>query len=324
MASRARPMVWFYVLMVYVCLQFLWWAWLIFDSNRDIHALQLQVLELQPYPALEFAALKAELDAKLRTKVWMVLGEGSVFLLLLFWGLFRVRAAFRKETNLLQQQRNFLLSVTHELKTPLASVKLYLQTLQARKLEAEKEKQVLGNALAQADRLNQLVENILLATSIENQSYHVQPQPGDLSAFIKQQLAQSASLSNETHTLKTELQAGVTARFDALAVTSILENLLENAVKYAPSGSTITVSVRNNSGQSELLVADEGPGIPAAQKQKVFEKFYRAGSEETRTAKGTGLGLYIVKELAKQQEAHIELRQGSNGGAIFAVRFKAT
>ena len=197
-----------------------------------------------------------------------------------------------------------------------------MQTLLSRELDKEKERSVLNNALAQADRLNQLVENILVATSIENSTYDVFPKPADLSALVTRLLATSAALSQEKHQLQTAIEPNIPAQLDELAVTSILENLLENAVKYAPEGSTITVSVNSTKGRPTLTVADEGPGIPAADQAQIFQKFFRGGDEETRTAKGTGLGLYIVKQLADRLEANVALTSDAGKGAIFAIRFQ--
>lgn len=108
---------------------------------------------------------------------------------------------------------------------------------------------------------------------------------------------------------------------DKTLVQMAVNNLLENAVKYTPPGKPVKVSVEEKNGHATLIVADNGPGIPDSEKSKVFNKFYRIGSEETRKAKGTGLGLYLTLKIVKQHKGKITVRDNEPNGAIFEICF---
>jgi two-component system phosphate regulon sensor histidine kinase PhoR len=107
---------------------------------------------------------------------------------------------------------------------------------------------------------------------------------------------------------------------DPDAYRSILENLLENAVKYSPAGSTIRVELEQNGSVAELRVADQGVGIPAEERERIFERFYRGGDEEVRRTKGTGLGLYIVRRLVERMGGNVRVESRPGSGSIFAIR----
>jgi len=249
----------------------------------------------------------------------MILGEGAVFLVLLVLGILRTRSSFRKEAALAEQQKNFLLSVTHELKSPIASARLAHETLLHRELPREKQKELLADALLDVDRLHTLVENILLAARFDNHSFTLHPEPGDLSAFTSELCAKAAAGMARTHVLGAVITQGIRCRFDRLAYPSILLNLIENAVKYSPKGSEISIALVRKGSNAVLSVSDRGPGIPNDKKALVFRKFYRLGNEETRQTKGTGLGLYIVKSLTAAQGWQLRLEDHAEGGSVFEI-----
>src|ERR1041385_1669459 len=180
--KRPRPLFLFYILVVYVFLQFGWWAYLLIRQNNEITVLQEQILENTKSNSLE---AQKNLSDKLHKQWSMIFGEGSVFLVLLVLGIFRTRNSFKKEAALAAQQKNFLLSVTHELKSPLASVRLQLETIQKRELAADKQKEILLDAIEDTDRLNALVENILVAARLDNHSYAHHPEKINLSDEVK-------------------------------------------------------------------------------------------------------------------------------------------
>jgi two-component system phosphate regulon sensor histidine kinase PhoR len=282
--------------------------------NSEIYNLKLEILTMAHEGSPELLIEKANLDQKLYSRIWMVLGEGSVFFILLSIGVWQTLQSFRKEVSLARQQKNFLLAVTHELKSPIASVKLYLQTLQKRELEREKQSEILAKAIADTDRLGSLVENLLLATKIDRSDYMLHVEELNLSDLV----AQIVSAHPENKRLKTEIQQGIIMQADKLAFTSVVVNLLENALKYSEQ----TVIIKLQREKNILFsVIDSGSGIPDEEKQKVFEKFYRIGNEDTRKSKGTGLGLYIVKNLVERQKGTIHIRNNQPNGCIFEIEF---
>jgi len=255
-------------------------------------------------------------------KVLMVLGEGTVFLILLFVGFYQVRKSFIREVAVAKQQRNFLLSITHELNSPLASLKLYLQTLQRRKLSDEQQTQVLDNALIDVERQTKLISNILLAAKVDDSSYQITPEIVDVSLLVKRLCNQQAAYYS--HNFNVSIEENIEIKTDISAFESIVTNLLENARKYAPKESMIEVVLHKKHHSIHLSIEDEGSGISEEERELIFTKFYRSGNEDTRKAKGTGLGLYLVHFFVKTLQGEIKITDGKRGGARFELGFPKT
>jgi signal transduction histidine kinase len=313
-----RPLLVFYILVIYVFFQFTWWSYLLFDLNDQVIFLNARIDEAtgnKPDQSL--------ITSLLSQKRWMILGESLVFLCLLTLGVLQTRKSFRRESNLVRQQQNFLLSVTHELKTPLASIRLFLQTLFKRDLPRNKQIELAAKALDESNRLDNLINNILLINRMESPEFSLHIEDADISKltdevtgyFINNRMPSGIEL------LVSAGQA-VRAKVDSLAFRSILENLLENAIKYAASGKSIQVEVINDRTEALLRVTDQGPGIADAEKSAVFSRFYRSGREETRNTKGTGLGLFIIRNLTNAMGGRIFLKDNQPSGCIFEVHFK--
>ncbi len=317
----SRPLFWFYLLVAYVLIQFIWWGLLMVELNNEIYRLKTEVNLLQGASAEEIINEGNLLNAKLQKRWIMIAGEGIVFLGVLILGIFQVRKTFRKEKLLSLQQNNFLLSVTHELKSPIASTKLQLQTLQKRDLDRAKTLEILGNAISDTDRLNNLVENILLAAKIDNSTYPLFKEEYDLSKYIAEGMQQTISSFNYKQRIQLDIEPGIFMKIDRTNFPSIILNLLENAVKYSDPDSTIRLTLKKKNADIVLSVSDEGHGIPADEKKKIFQKFYRIGNEETRKTKGTGLGLYIVDYLVEQHNGSITVKNNSPRGSVFEVVF---
>ena len=319
--NKSRPLFWFYLLVAYVLIQFTWWGLLMVELNNEIYRLKTEVNLLQGASPEEIMASGNELNAKLQKRWVMIAGEGSVFLGVLILGIFQVRKSFRKESLLSLQQKNFLLSVTHELKSPIASTKLQLQTLQKRELAREKQQEILANAISDTDRLNNLVENILMAARIDNSTYPLHKEEYNLSEYITEGMNQTIASFNYKQRVKLDIEPGIFMMIDRTSFPSIILNLLENAVKYSEENAVITLSLKRQGSRIVLSIADEGPGIPAEERKKIFQKFYRVGNEETRRTKGTGLGLYIVNYLVEQHNGSITVKNNVPKGSVFEVVF---
>lgn len=286
-----RPLIIFYCLVTYAVLQLIWWGMLL-------------------------------LDAKPNSK-GMILGETAVFVFIFFAGAYYLHKALNKERKLHQQQKNFLLSVTHELKSPLASIKLYLQTILKRDLEWEQKKSFITNSLKDIERLDDLVENMLIATKIESNSYTYPKENFNFSELVASVADRLQLHTCATKIIKTSIEPGITLKGDKFALTSMVTNLIENAVKYSPPCADVHVKLGRSNGQIQFIVADEGIGINDQEKSRIFEKFYRVGSEDTRKTKGTGLGLFIVKQVLDKHQASIKVRNNQPSGTIFEVIFNA-
>ena len=280
----------FYFLLLYALLEMFWWGTV--------------VVELDP------------------SRMAMVMGEGSVFLFLLGVGAYFIHASIKREDILHDRQQNFLLSVTHELKSPLAAIKLSLQTIVKRDLEKQMQLSLLNNCLKDIERLDDLVENMLLATKIESRTYSFPKEEFDFSELVTKitDRLQVHSCGNE-QLINTKIQSGVKVVGDQFALSSVVTNLVENAVKYSGPCAEIAVELCQFDGKPILTVSDKGLGIPDGEKMLIFDKFYRVGDENVRKSKGTGLGLFIVKEVLQNHDADISVKDNVPQGAIFEVTF---
>ena len=290
----------FLILLLYVILQAAWWLY-------SIHQLSVEVINE-----------KEELDRKTS----MIISEGAVFLLILIVGFFITYRSLRKEVQVSAQQKNFLLAITHELKTPIASIKLYIQTLIKRDLKEDKKRDILGRCVKDADRLNGLVENILLATKIDDDSFPLSKENLNLSEMMESISLELLENSGRDVSIEFFVQPDVVFKGDKDAFTSIITNLVSNALKYSPEKSTICVTLVQKDGETALSISDEGAGVIRDETEKIFEKFFRSGNEETRKQKGTGLGLYIVKKMVNQHEGLIQVKKNKPKGSIFVASFK--
>ncbi len=263
----------------------------------------------------------AELTSTETKRTWMFVTEGIVFVVLLFWGFDRIYRSYRQKTMLNRMQNNFLLSVTHELKTPLASAKLQLQTLQRHEFEVEKRKKFINNALGEMNRLHELMENILIASRLEDENYTSQKIQINLSKLVEDAVHLYQNISMYHQTITSKIDPDIFISGDAKTLQSAVQNLIENALKYSPADSIVAVEFEKNQNLAVLKVIDQGDGITEEDKKLIFQKFYRAGNEDTRTSKGTGLGLFIVKNVLKEHLSNIFVRDNQPKGSIFEVHF---
>lgn len=311
----------FSVLVGYIVLQFLWWEILLVkQSNQIINEKQ----KLAALSSTDDAIIQREIQIlyqKKKLQVYMITGEGTVFLLILLFGIYQVRKSVKKETELAQLQKNFILSVSHELKTPIAATKLQLQTLLKHELERGKQKELLNNALSETERLTKLVENVLMANQIENNHLRAHKETLDLSEFTKNLLQRYFADHINEGLLLAKIEERIQHQIDKDLYPSILINLIENAVKYSYDQVKIEVSLYLHNNRPVLEIKDEGSGILDDHKKKVFQKFFRAGNENTRKAKGTGIGLFIVKHICDLHQATITISDNTPKGSIFKIHF---
>ena len=284
----------FYVLGFYVLLQFVWWGYHLVDLTSQISQDQSQISK----------------------RIVMVLGEGLVFFTILIAGMLKIRSSLKKEIQLSERQTNFLLSVTHELKTPLASMKLYLQTMEKRQLDEGARAKLIAQAIQENTRLELLIDNILNASRIENNALNPVLSDQDLHAVLNDLV----NRFNRRHmtTVSCDIESGK-LQVDLFFLETILNNLLENALKYAGKEAQISVHGVFQSGKFMLTVTDNGPGVSQEAVPFIFDKFYRSGNEEIRNQKGSGLGLFIVSELARRHNGSIQYIPNSPKGAIFQL-----
>lgn len=293
---KKQSVILFYVLVVYIILQFSWWGYHLIELTEE--------LKQNPNETAK--------------RVIMIIGEGLVFFVILLLGIWRVRVAFRKELRLSQQQNNFLLSVTHELKTPLTSNKLYLQTMLKHQLTEEKKHELITRAILENERLEKMIDNILNASRLESNAIQPFKTQTEISALIEKR-CQHTQLMNPNVHLSMVLPDGISGNVDPFFLETIVGNLLENAVKYAGNTANIEVELTEETHQISLCVRDDGPGVAEGDAKRIFTKFYRSGNEETRSKKGTGLGLFIASEMARLHGGKLSFQNRVPKGTAFKL-----
>lgn len=311
----------FTVLVGYIVLQFLWWEVLLVKQSNEIITEKQKIAALSSSDDDIIKRDIAELQHKKKVRLYMITGEGTVFLLILLFGVYQVRKSVKKETQLANQQKNFILSVSHELKTPIAATKLQLQTLLKHDLDREKQKQLLTAALSETERLHKLVENVLLANQIENDNLAIQKESCNLSELTENIVARYFQNNLTDKSLLVQIEKDIVYAIDKDLYPSIIINLIENAIKYSFENVNVHLNLKKVNNKPVLEVADNGCGISDDEKQKIFQKFFRSGNEDTRKTKGTGIGLYILKRVCDLHQAKIVILNNSPKGSIFQIQF---
>ncbi len=267
------------------------------------------------------AATLAELRAERGKRQRMVVFEGSFFLLLWSAALgFLLRAA-RRGSNLALQESNFLHAVTHEFRSPLQSLRLAVESL-VRRPDPKRAPMYAEGMLEDLTRLDGLVENVLAVGRLDAEAFDARPRKLDLAEAVRQELRRfQARVPDSEQWLEAELPERLLAEADPGAIGPILTNLLENARKYG-EGKPARLTLENHQAYAVLSLTDQGRGFTAEEKKRLFERFWRAGDERVRTAPGSGLGLYLVRELARAQGATISAHsEGPGRGATFSIRW---
>ena len=304
-----------------------WWSILLFTKNKDAFLAKSELNKIgmiaeglvQSDKDFFDTEVYQKLEAEYKRQEWMILGESLVFIFSLIIGVYLINRGYNKEINAAQQRRNFLLSITHELKSPIASIKLVLETFIKRELGAQHINQLSSNALKETDRLNDLVNDLLLAAKVET-AYTPYLETIDVKQFLGEiiERLQNKYPAVEFGFRKPEQE--IIIQGDKTGLTSVAVNLLENAVKYGSEHPKISVVLRQDKRASlQLEFADNGIGIPEKEKKKIFERFYRVGNEDTRRTKGTGLGLYIVNQIVLAHKGTIDVLNNRPKGTIFSI-----
>jgi two-component system, OmpR family, sensor histidine kinase CiaH len=309
----------YWVLLLYIIAAMVWWSFSLLQQNKEIH--ELKKAAVNPY-ATNYSQQIQEIEEQQQRGIYKYVGEGGIVLLLIFVGAVFIYRSVRRQFRLQQQQQNFVMAVTHELKTPIAVARLNLETLQKHQLEEEKRKKLLQTALQETMRLDTLINNILISSQLEGNAYRFSKEELDFSGLVKD-VVRSFESRYPDRSIKTFIQDDVELSGDAMLLKLLLSNLLENANKYSPKDKKIELHVTQKNAAVNLEVIDEGGGIPEEERRAVFEKFYRIGNEQTRKTQGTGLGLYICQKIVKDHGGEIVIKDNQPAGTKFIVQFYA-
>ena len=315
-----------YLVIFYMLLAFSWWTVLLHTKNRDAFLAKNELLKLSLIAKNEIKneeeflknSFHIELRDAYKRQEWMILGEASVFVLSLLIGIVFINRGYHKEILAAKQSSNFLLSITHELKSPIASIRLGFETLQRKKLSEEQSHVLLKNGINDTDRLNNLVSDLLLSARLES-TYQLNTELFSLEILIEE-CVQLLKQKFPTSILKVNLiQEMPEILADYSAIRSVIINLLENAVKYSDRVPEINIGLTSNNERCNIEISDNVIGIDQSERKKIFEKFYRVGNEDQRKTKGTGLGLYIVDQIVRAHNGTITVSSNQPKGTIFNV-----
>jgi signal transduction histidine kinase len=308
---------WFWILLIYVVAALVWWFISLERQNYEMSELKLAELKKDHSQYItqynEVVAIRKRNTAK-------YVSEGITFLALILLGAVFVYRSIRKQMEYNSLQQNFMMAITHELKTPIATTRLSLETVLRRKLDDVQQQKLLLSALSETNRLNILTNNILLASQMEEKNFQRDNEDINLADIVETVVSDYKNRFPQ-RTIEASADKDVFIQGDELLLQIALSNLIDNALKYAPKESPVYVDLMDEDDLLQVKVSDEGPGVPDEEKKRIFEKFYRSGTENTRKAKGTGLGLYLTKKIIQDHNGDIFVIDNTPHGSIFVIQF---
>ena len=305
----------YWVLLTYMIAALIWWFVALQNQNALMATMRLAELKLDDTHYVDKVNI---IEDERKRKIAQYIGEGSTFLALIIIGAVFVFRTTRRQIRLSQQQQNFMMAVTHELKTPIAVAQLNLETLQKRKLDEETKQKLIHNTLQEATRLNSLCNNILFAAQLDSGAYKSAKQEISWTDVVAG-CADNFITRFPKRTIIKDVDEGIYVMGEELLLQMLVNNLIENALKYSSMNAVVNIGLKEQDNKTILMVSDEGIGLPDDEKKRVLEKFYRAGDEKTRSAKGTGLGLYLCKKIVQGHKGSITITDNKPKGSIFTI-----
>jgi K+-sensing histidine kinase KdpD len=305
----------YWLLLFYLIAALGWWYFELDQLNDSMLAYHTE--QFYTFKTISLAEYQFFLDEHERNAK-QYLGEGLTFFVLTILGALFVYAAIKRQLYYHQQQRNFMMAVTHELKTPIAITKLGLETLLRHRLDEQRQTRILQDAINETERLDALCNNILLSAQLESGGYKMTRQDFDASELVNKSV-NAFKRRYPNRKFQVDVTAGIQLEGEAFLIQLVINNLLENAIKYTPQDKEITIRLIDEQSKVLIEVADEGDGIPDSEKKRVFNKFYRMGDESKRKTKGTGLGLYLSAKIIQDHNGFISIENNYPSGCVFKV-----
>lgn len=314
----------YWMLLLYIVAALIWWFISLERQNTTLAEQRYATINAQQdrLTILQLSEKITAIKEETKRNTAKYVAEGVTFMILILIGAAFVYRSVRRQFLLQLQQQNFMMAVTHELKTPIAVARLNLETMQKYSLEPEKQKKLIRMTLQETTRLTSLTNNILISSQLEGGGYKNTKDELDLSDLLKDCLTDFRNRFPE-RMFNENIEPDVDVKGDPLLLQLLVNNLLENAIKYSPKEKPITASLKKTTGAITLEIMDEGPGIAEEEKKKIFNKFYRVGNETTRKTQGTGLGLYLCSIIARDHNADISVTNNIPAGCNFAVTFRS-
>jgi two-component system, OmpR family, sensor histidine kinase CiaH len=309
----------YWFLLAYIIAALVWWFVALNRQNNQMSNYKLQ--ELNPNHT-GYTQQVNKIQQVQKRKTAQYLGEGITFFLLIVAGAVFVFRAVRRQLKFSQEQQNFMMALTHELKTPIAVTKLNLETLQKRKLEESQQQRLIQTTIQEANRLNSLCNNMLLSSQIETSGFKISAEEINCSDLVND-CTQDFVVRYPQINIVSSIAKDIFINGDRLLLQMAVNNLIDNAIKYSPKETTITIQLAQEKNKITLQVKDQGKGIAGEEKKKIFQKFYRSGNEATKGAKGTGLGLYLTQKITQQHNGNIFVADNMPTGSIFTITLQS-
>ena len=252
---------------------------------------------------------------------WIILLEGCFLMLIILAGVYFIFVYWNKQARLNRLQSNFISSVSHELKSPLASIQLYLETMKYQQVSIEETRDFVETMLTDTARLSALIENIFEASRSDPKSMQLRFQPVELEAFLREVLADyKPRLDEKGCNPVITVEGSPILHIDKRAMRMAFNNLIGNALRYSPVGAGLAIHVKMAKKYCNIEFTDSGIGLEKKDMKKIFKKFYRVQNEDTHNVEGAGLGLYISKEIVGSHKGKIRVQsEGRGKGSTFIV-----
>lgn len=250
---------------------------------------------------------------------WLILTEGLLLLVSILVGVYVIFLYWRKQSALVREQRQFISQVTHELKSPLASLQLHLETIRRHQPSPEQMAPFIETMLSDANRLNGLIDNLLSANRVGQKHWRLELRSIDFSAFVEKYFRDRQFTLPKAGKLSLDIKPGIFAAIDRDAMETVLRNLLENAVLYSDKSPQITISLSSDQNHCYLDFVDRGRGIALDDQKKIFNIFYRV-RRKNENIRGTGLGLFIVNANILRHHGQVKVASAGEGqGTTFRI-----
>jgi signal transduction histidine kinase len=254
---------------------------------------------------------------------WPVMVEGLVMLVLILIGVYVIFVYWNRQSNLYLQQRNIISQVTHELKSPLASIQLHLETIRLRKPTEERLDSFVETMLSDTERLHYLINNLLMAARLEQRRKQSERRMTDLTQLVGEHVERERNNLPQGGSIFFEAAPALKALVDPEEMSMVIRNLFENAVLYSPQSPEISVQLVKTGTWLQLSVQDKGRGLDRKELKNVFDRFYRV-QPPGDNVRGTGLGLYIVESVITGYGGTVWVTSDGPGkGCTFTVKFPA-
>lgn len=286
-----------------------------YEGGTDMIWVRADMFEISP-------TTRERIERESRKGLKMFIFEGGFFMLVVLFGAYLIYRTLQRSEELKARQVDFIHSVTHEFRTPLTSIRLYLETLKSGKIEKSQAEALYGKMIDDCDRLDGMVDNVLETGHMGQDDYRLNLSVTDLTNDLREYMDDLKSqITRQNGTLTTDLQENIKVRSDYHSLGRAVRAIIDNALKYSPPDRRVISVMLESVGRKAIItISDNGFGISARDRKRIFDRFYRGGDNK-RSAKGTGLGLYLVRQIIKAHGGTIDVEsKGSDKGSRFVIK----